>query len=107
MPADRGLNLVSVHSVLVDCHEEERALYPRTPLTFANNTSRRVFLAVRDHGIEMNRRIFMDDNGEILHISNSLTVGPHNCYPKSSFALASGGPSGVGAKWPNYEVETL
>jgi hypothetical protein len=26
MPADHGLNLISVHSVLIDCHEEERTL---------------------------------------------------------------------------------
>jgi hypothetical protein len=26
MPTDHGLNLTSVHSVLIDCYEEDRAL---------------------------------------------------------------------------------
>lgn len=34
MPADHGLNLISVHSVLIDCHEEESALMSSNAVNF-------------------------------------------------------------------------
>ena len=34
MPADHGLNLISVLSVLIDCHEEENALMSSNAANF-------------------------------------------------------------------------